>query len=181
MKRHAVLACVLSLVAVGCDKSINPVVPSGVVTLVAQLSGASNVPPAGSLEAAANGSIQFVLTPATAGDFTGVLTLRLAGLATKATTVAAGLPAPLNDGSVIVAGFIHSGAAGTLGAPVLSLPISQTAPLVSPTGSVLITMKGINLPAATAAAILANPAGFYFNLYSALNQNGVMRGQLVRQ
>lgn len=187
MKRLAVLACVLSLVAVGCNKSISPTVPSGMVTLVAQLSGASNVPPAGyagmpgALEAAARGTIQLVLTPATGGDFTASLTLNLAGMITKATAVAAGLPSPLNDGTVIVAGYIHSGAAGAVGAPVLALPISQTAPLISPTGTVLITMKGIAVPAATAAAIVANPAGFYFNLYSALNQNGIMRGQLVKQ
>ena len=174
MKRFAVLACVMSLAAVGCDKSINPVGPSGVVTLVAQLSGASNVPPAGSLETGATGSLQITMTPATGGGYTASFALSLSGL------VKAGvLAAPLDSGSVIVAGYVHQGAAGTLGAPVVTLPISQTAPLLSPTGTVLVTLSGVSIPASTASAILASPSGYYFNLYSALNQNGVLRGQLV--
>lgn len=176
MKRLAVLTCVLSLVAVGCDKSINPVVPSGVVNMMAQLSGASNVPPAGSLEAGATGSLQLTMTPTTGGDFTASFTLQLAGLVRSGV-----LPAPLDNGSVIVAGLIHQGAAGALGAPVFQLPISLTAPILTPTSTALLTLRGITIPAATANAIIANPAGFYFNLYSALNQNGVLRGQLVRQ
>jgi hypothetical protein len=32
-----------------------------------------------------------------------------------------------------------------------------------------------------AQAILNNPAGFYFNVHSAVNGGGVARGQLVRQ
>ncbi|MEI6666528.1 MAG: CHRD domain-containing protein [Acidobacteriota bacterium] len=176
MKRLAVLACACSLLLVGCDKSINPVVPSGVATLAAQLSGASNVPPAGSLEAGATGSLQITMTPAAGGGYTASFSIRLSGL------VKAGiLPSPLDSGSVIVAGYIHQGGAGTLGAPVLALPISQTAPILSPTGTVLLTLSGVSVPAATATAILANPSGFYFNLYSALNQNGVLRGQLVAQ
>jgi hypothetical protein len=40
--------------------------------------------------------------------------------------------------------------------------------------------NGINVPADKAAAILANPAGHYFNVHTALNPNGAMRGQLSR-
>ena len=176
MKRLAVLACAMSLVAVGCNESINPVVPSGVVTLVSQLAGTSNVPPAGSLEAGATGSLQVTMTPTTGGAYTASFALSLKGL------VKAGvLPIPLDNGSVIVAGYIHQGAAGALGAAVVALPISQTAPILSPTSTVLVTISGVAVSAAAASGILANPAGYYFNLYSALNQNGVTRGQLVKQ
>jgi len=176
MKRLAVLACAMSLVAVGCNESINPVVPSGVVTLVSQLAGTSNVPPAGSLEAGATGSLQVTMTPTTGGAYTASFALSLKGL------VKAGvLPTPLDNGSVIVAGYIHQGAAGALGAPVVALPISQTAPILSPTSTVLVTISNVTVTAAAASGILANPAGYYFNLYSALNQNGVLRGQLVKQ
>ncbi len=51
MKRLTLAAVVLSLCAAGCDEKLNPVAPTpGEVTLVSQLSGAANVPPAGSLE-----------------------------------------------------------------------------------------------------------------------------------
>jgi hypothetical protein len=176
MKRLAVFACAISLVAVGCNKSINPVVPSGVVTLVSQLAGTSNVPPAGSLETGATGTLQVTMTPAGGGAYTASFALSLKGLVKSGL-----LPYPLDNGSVIVAGYIHQGAAGALGAPVVALPISQTAPLVSPTGTVLVTISGVAVTSGAASAILANPSGFYFNLYSALNQNGVLRGQLVAQ
>ncbi|HSP91559.1 MAG TPA: CHRD domain-containing protein, partial [Vicinamibacterales bacterium] len=91
------------------------------------------------------------------------------------------LPAPLDSGSVILAGYIHQGAAGTVGPPVVQLPISLQAPIVTPTGSVVLTISNVPVSASAAGAILANPSGFYFNLYSALNQNGVIRGQLVKQ
>jgi hypothetical protein len=177
MKRLAVLACALSLVAAGCNKSISPTVPSGVVTMISALAGSSNVPPAGSLETGATGSVMITLTPTDAGgNYTASFRISVTGL------VKAGvLPSPLDSGSVIVAGYIHQGAAGAPGPPVLALPISQTAPIVTPSGTAQLTVGNVTVPAATATAILANPAGFYFNLYSALNQTGVMRGQLVRQ
>ncbi|MCX6538742.1 MAG: CHRD domain-containing protein [Acidobacteria bacterium] len=177
MKRLAVLACAMSLVAVGCNKSINPVVPSGVVTLVAQLAGTSNVPPAGSLEAGATGSLQVTLTPAADGAYTASFALSLKGLVKSGV-----LPYPLDNGSAIVAAYIHQGAAGTLGAPVVPLPtITQAAPILSPTGTVLITISGVSVTSTAASGILANPSGYYFNLYSGLNPNGVLRGQLVKQ
>ena len=182
MKRLAVLACATSLVAIGCNKSINPVVPSGMVTLVSQLSGASNVPPAGSLgfpttlEAGATGSLQVTMTPAAGGAYKASFSLRLSGLVKSGV-----LPSPLDNGSAIVAGYIHQGAAGTPGPPVVTLPISQAAPILSPTGTVLITINNVDVSATAATGILASPSGYYFNLYSGLNTSGVLRGQLIRQ
>jgi hypothetical protein len=177
MKRLTVVAVVLSLFAVGCDEKLNPVAPTpGQVTLVSQLSGAANVPPAGSLEAGSTGSLSVTMTPAASGAYTASFTFQIGGL------VKAGvLPAPLDSGSVIVAGYVHQGSAGAVGPPVVALPISLAAPIVSPTGSVTLTLTNVQVTAAAGSAILANPSGFYFNLYSALNQNGVIRGQLVKQ
>jgi hypothetical protein len=36
------------------------------------------------------------------------------------------------------------------------------------------------VPAAIAQQLLANPAGFYFNVHTLANPSGVARGQLVR-
>ena len=182
MKCFAVLACIISLAVVGCDKSINPVTPTGVVTFVAALSGASNVPAAASFEAGATGTAQITLTPAGGGAYTASVTLSLSNLLKAGVLPAAYAPMD-TGGTTIVAGLIQQGAAGTVGPAVVQLPIGQTTavpPIYAPTGSVLVTISGVAVPASSASAIMANPSGFYFNLYSALNQNGVLRGQLVQ-
>jgi CHRD domain len=177
MKRFTVAAVVLSLFAAGCDEKLNPVAPTaGQVTLASNLSGASNVPPASSLEAGSAGTLSVTMVPAAAGAYTASFSFQIGGL------VKAGvLPAPLDSGSVILAGYIHQGAAGTVGPPVVQLPISLQAPIVTPTGSVVLTISNVQVSASAATAILSNPSGFYFNMYSALNQNGVIRGQLTKQ
>jgi hypothetical protein len=177
MKRLTVVAVFLSLFAVGCDEKLNPVAPTqGQVNLVSQLSGAANVPPAGSLEAGSTGALSVTMVPAAGGAYTASFTFQIAGL------VKAGLlPAPLDSGSVIVAGYVHQGAAGTVGPPVVDLKISLAAPIVTPSGGTTLTISNVAVSASAASAILSNPSGFYFNLYSALNQTGVIRGQLVKQ
>ena len=184
MKRFIPVAVVLALFAVGCDEELNPVSPtSGQVTLASQLSAAAEVPPAGSqgnpagaLEAGATGALSVTMVPAAAGAYTASFTFSVGNLIKSGL-----LPAPLDSGSVIVAGHIHSGAAGASGPPVVPLPISQAAPIVTPTGSVTLTISNVAVSADAGAAILANPGAFYFNLHSALNPIGVVRGQLARQ
>jgi hypothetical protein len=179
MKRLGMLMIVLALTGAACDTDnggTSPVSPSSVTTLVAQMSGAQNVPPAGSLEAGATGTVVISMVPASGGAYTAEIRFQLGGL------VKAGLlPSPLDSGSVIVAGLIHQGAAGTLGPPIHQLAISTSAPLVSPTGTVAVTFSNVAIPAPVASAILSSPSSFYLNLYSALNQTGVLRGQLVKQ
>jgi hypothetical protein len=146
------------------------------VTLVSSLSGAANVPPASSLEAGSTGVLSVSMAPGAGGAYTASFSFQIGGL------VKAGvLPAPLDSGSVIVAGYIHQGTPGTVGPPVVQLPISLQAPIVTPTGSVILTLSNVTVSSSAASAILSNPSGFYFNLYSALNQTGVIRGQLVKQ
>jgi hypothetical protein len=177
MKRFTVVAVALSLFAAGCDEKLNPVAPTaGQVTLASNLSGASNVPPASSLEAASAGTLSVTMVPAAAGAYTASFSFQVGGLVKSGV-----LPSPLDSGSVIVAGYVHQGSAGTVGPPVVQLPISQQAPIVTPTGSVVLTISNVQVSASAATAILSNPSGFYFNLYSALNQNGVVRGQLAKQ
>ena len=52
---------------------------------------------------------------------------------------------------------------------------------MTPTGGVLLTISNVAVSADVASAILANPSAFYFNLHSALNPAGVVRGQLIKQ
>jgi hypothetical protein len=176
MKPLTLFVLALGLCSAGCDEVLAPATPTGVVTLVSQMSGAQEVPAATAPEAASAGTLSLSMTPAGGGAYTASFTIQLAGF------VKAGvLPAPLDSGSVIVAGHIHTGAAGVVGAPIVPLPISQAAPIVTPTGGAFLTIANVAVPADVASAILANPSGFYFNLHSALNPGGVVRGQLVKQ
>jgi len=179
MKRFAMMALVLALTTAACtkdDDNTNPVAPSGTVTFGAQMSAAQEVPAAAPPENTAAGTARFTMVPTGGGAYSATLFIQVGGL------VRAGvLPAPLDNGSVIVAGHIHNGPAGVAGPVVLGFPISLLAPLVSPTGSIVVQFSNIAVPADVASAILANPAGFYINLHSAINAAGVVRGQLVRQ
>lgn len=187
MKRISIVAVALGLMVSGCDETLNPTSPTaGQVTLVSQVSGSQVVPPAGqqgvpagALEAGAAGSLSVTMVPASGGNYTAAFTFSVGNLI-KAGQVP--VP-PLDNGSVIVAGYIFPGSAGggATGTPVVALPISIAAPIVTPTGSVLLTISNVTVTAAAANAILANPAGFFFSLHSAVNQAGVVRGQLTKQ
>jgi hypothetical protein len=187
MKRFIPVAVVLALSAAGCDETLNPVAPTaGQVTLVSSVAGANVVPPAGqqgvpagALEAGAAGSLSVSMAPASGGNYTASFTFSVGNLM-KAGQVP--VP-PLDNGSVIVAGYIFPGTAGgpATGLPVVQLPISTAAPIVTPTGSVVLTISNVTVAGAAANAILANPSGFFFSLHSAVNQGGVVRGQLVKQ
>ncbi len=178
MKRFAVLVLVLSLgmMTAGCDEELAPAGPTaGTVSLASQLTAGQNIPAVHPLEAGAAGQIQMTMSPA-GGGYVASITVQAQGLVRSGL-----LPAPLDSGSVLVAGLIHQGGAGQLGPIVATLGLSQTAPILTPTGGVFVTLTGIQIPQAVGDAISANPAGFYIAFYSALSQTGVMRGQFVRQ
>ena len=59
------------------------------------------------------------------------------------------------------------------------LPDGQVGELAITNGSGSITKNGINVPADRAAAILSSRAGHYFNVHTALNPDGAIRGQLA--
>jgi hypothetical protein len=175
MKRLSILACAASVLLAGCNGKISPVAPIGVVTLVAPLSGAAVVPPPSGPEALGVGSATFSIKPNAAGtgyDVTYVLTLGNM----PATTV---VPGP----GVIVAGVIYAGGPGALPlTPVYQTTISQTAPLMTPTTALRLDFQTNPLmPKAVGDMILANPSGFFFQLHSAMNQNGMVRGYFAKQ
>ena len=62
------------------------------------------------------------------------------------------------------------------GSPSMSALTSGELAITNGSGS--ITKNGINVPADRAAAILSNRAGHYFNVHTALNPDGAIRGQL---
>src|SRR5262249_23655946 len=79
----------------------------------------------------------------------------------------------------IILAHVHEGAAGVNGPVRIDSGISS-APLNVVGGGAAASRSGLTVPPGIAAAIVANPAGFYFNMHSTLNPGGVVRGQLVR-
>ncbi len=50
----------------------------------------------------------------------------------------------------------------------------------TPGGSATINFEQVMIRQSQASAVLANPAGHYFNMHTPLNGGGAIRGQLVR-
>jgi hypothetical protein len=73
---------------------------------------------------------------------------------------------------------IHAASAGSNGGVVVSVGLTS-GELALTNGSGSITKNGINLPADRAAAILNGRSSHYFNVHTALNPDGAIRGQLT--
>jgi CHRD domain len=170
MTRASVLTAVLASLAIGCGSSATAPTPTPPPDprFSAQLQTSNEVPPIGNAEQVASGSatLTFVTTKDAAGAVTGANVTVVATLT--------GFPA----GSTITVAHIHTGASGVAGGVLV--------PLIPPAGSVTLTNGGgsftqsQSIDGPTATSIINNPAGFYFNVHTALNPGGVMRGQLVR-
>jgi hypothetical protein len=173
MRRVGFLLIVLALVA-GCDDNAPPTGPSttGPIVFTAALSAANEVPAVTNAESTARGNV--TITFNVPRDSTGAIT---GGggvtFAVQLNGFAAGTPA--------VAAHIHPGAVGVNGGPLIHTTISAAAPVVMGDGTANITVTATpEISQANAQAIVANPAGYYFNVHTQLNPGGAVRGQLTR-
>lgn len=173
MKRMAILGAFMAL-AVACSDDSSPTGPSnsGPIVFTAALSAQNEVPPITNSESGARGTatITFAVERDGSGAVTGGGTANFSAQLT-------GFP----SGSAIQAAHIHPGAAGVNGGVLLStgLPAGTTVPLnADGTGS--LNFAGVAVSTTQAQQIVANPAGFYFNIHSPLNPGGAARGQLTR-
>ncbi|MEW6129011.1 MAG: CHRD domain-containing protein [Acidobacteriota bacterium] len=131
-----------------------------IVVFTAQLLASNEVPPVGNAERNAFGSVTVTLdTTANTARFDA----SVEGLTTA-----------------VILAHIHEAAAGVNGPIRVDSGLSPSAPLPPVNGSVSFTRANLPVPTDVRDRILANPAGFYFNVHSALNPGGVVRGQLVR-
>ena len=172
MRRAAVLFMALALAA-GCDDSNdNPTGPSntGPIVFTSALSAASEVPPVTGAEANGRGNvtISFNVPRDAGGAVTG------SGNVTFAVQLQ-GFPA----GTPAILAHIHPGATGVNGSPLVNTNLSPAAPLLLGDGTVNVTLTAA-ISQVDATAITANPAGYYFNVHTLLNQAGAVRGQLTR-
>jgi len=174
MRRWGVLliaACVLGRSACGEDDN-GPAAPAAQpLVFTATLSAQNEVPAITNAESTATGDVMITITPRrdSANAITG-------GSVTMNFTVR-NMPA---SGSITLA-HIHTGAAGVNGGIIVNSQLSAATAIATPAGSASFERSGIDADAATINGIIANPAGFYFNVHTALNPGGVARGQLRAQ
>ena len=138
------------------------------VTLGAPLSPANEVPPITGAEASAKGQGNVVLH--LTEDQTGTVTAATADFSFSVS----GLP----SGDQLILAHVHMGAKGANGGVVISSGISPGSPISLTGGGATFSTTGITVDPATAMAIAATPANFYFNVHSTTSPGGVMRGQL---
>ena len=171
MNRFVSVIAALATLAVGCGSTSSPTEPSGgsttTTTFTVPLSAANEVPAIANADANASGTatIGLVVTK----DASGAVTSATANFQITVT----GFPA----GTTVTDAHIHNAPAGSNGGVVINATLgSGELALVNGAGS--ITKNGINVPADRAAAILSNPSAHYFNVHTALNPDGAIRGQL---
>jgi hypothetical protein len=164
-------ACVVGTAACD-DDSVTPAPSNAPLVFVADLRAANEVPPITGAEAGGTGTATITLTPTR--DASNAIT---GGTFDFAWTVTGLAPT-----SNITASHIHTGAAGANGGVVVDSLLSPATSIPTPTGSGGFQRSGLApASAATAAAIVANPAAFYFNVHTSANPSGVVRGQLRAQ
>ena len=169
----AAAACIFTAAACGDDND-TPTSPSSPSQLVfrADMTAAQEVPPVTNAEQGASGSatMTFNVTRDSANAITG-------GTVSFQFTVSG-----LTPTSSVTLAHIHTGAAGVAGGVLVNTGLSAATAIATPNGSASFTSAtAVTVEAATINSIVANPAGFYFNVHTSLNPAGVVRGQLRAQ
>ena len=172
MKRLSLLAAAFALLSAGCGSSSTTTTSPTVVAtplFTAVLSPANEVPPVTNAESTVSGNVTITLN--TTKDAAGNITAATANFA----VTLGGFPA----GSVVNIAHIHEGPPTCVCGVVVQTTLVPGDVTVA-NGLASFTKTSITVDPAVAQRILNNPAGFYFNVHSALNGGGVARGVLVR-
>ena len=140
-------------------------------TFLADLKTTNEVPVVADAEASCSGKGTFTLN--TTKDATGAITAATAQFDLTIT----GCPA----NTEIILFHIHKAAAGANGGVVIDSGQTATASIMLATGATTstVTKTQATVKPEDATAIIAGPAGFYFNVHSKLHGGGVIRGQLA--
>jgi len=173
MSRLSILAVALSLFVAGCSDdpaTPAPTPPQNRFVFTAALSASNEVPTFQNAESGASG--QATLTLNTTRDAAGQITA-----ATFDVSVTfAGFP----PGNSATLAHIHTGAAGVAGGVLVAM-VPSPGEVTFPNGTGSYVRGGFPVsPVDVANQIINNPAGFYFNVHTATNPGGAVRGQLVR-
>jgi len=162
------------LLTAGCSSSSSTpsTTQAGTTTtrFTATLSPAQETPPISNAESVGSGTstMDFNITR----DASGTITAATVNF----TATMSGFPAT----TVVNIAHIHTGATGVSG-PILISTTVNPGEVTLTNGAGTFTRVAVPVTAAQMQSILDNPAGFYFNIHTAANPGGVMRGQLVKQ
>jgi hypothetical protein len=154
----------------GCEKNGVPTSPSETVTFIAQLSPANTVPPVTNAEALSTGTAIVGIT--VIRDSAGAITSASASIQVHVT----GLPAA----ATITKVHLHGGPPGANGLVVLDVTFSAGDFRLN-LGAGEFSRSGLSISSALALEILSFPSGFYADVHTLLNPDGLARGQLARQ
>ncbi|MEO8256176.1 MAG: CHRD domain-containing protein [Acidobacteriota bacterium] len=176
MSRFRFLVVVLGLFAAGCG-SDNDVAPSAVapnrLVFGAQLSALNEVPAlvAGNAELGARGNVTLTMN----------LTRNASGAITANTVDVVATLTGFPNGSSLSASHIHIGGPTVAGAVVIPLnPSAGEVTMPNGSGSYVRSFQVVDSAQIDATnQVIANPAGFYFNVHTATNPGGAARGQLA--
>jgi hypothetical protein len=154
-----------------CDDD-NPTDPTGVLPLrfTANLTAANEVPAVTNVDKDATGTMTVTITVARDGssNITAVTS-------TEFVVNLAGFPA----GTILSGAHIHAAPAGQ-NAPVFIDTGLVNGEQTLGTGSGSFTKSPGTVTVEMAQALVANPAGHYFNVHTRVNPGGAIRGQLTR-
>lgn len=166
---HSLAILVLGFGLAACSESPTSPSDASTETYTANLSPANEVPPITNNEASgsATATFTFNLTKDSGGAITAA--------SLDVSVTAAGFP----SGTALTRAHIHPGAAGTNGGVFVSIGLTD-GEVTFPSGGGTFSKTAIPVTVDQANAILANPSGFYFNIHTARNPDGVARGQLTR-
>jgi hypothetical protein len=176
MKRYVLMAGAV-MVATACGSSpAGPSAPANTIVFTAALSAANERPnPITNADANGRGTatITMNLTRNSAGTITGATTTFVYSLT--------GFPA----GTQVRASHIHVGDATVAGNVVWDTLLTAANAITLNDGTLtnqtFSNTPGPADPATLAEQIINNPSAYYFNVHTALNPGGAVRGQLVRQ
>ena len=166
MKRLTIALAVITLagVAARCgSNSSTPTTPSNTVVYTVQLLPSNEVPAISNAENVARGTAVITIHKDT----------NLIDFAVSVNSFPAG--------SSLTAAHIHgpNAPAGVAASVLVSTTLSAGNAPALVNGAASFTFNGITPPSADIITqIVANPSQFYFNVHTAMNPGGVMRGQL---
>jgi hypothetical protein len=171
MKRSGVLLLTVCVLVAGCDEENGDPGPSNQpLVFTANMTAAQETSAVGGGEQNATGTATVTITPTR--DSSGAIT---GGTAQFQFSVQG-----LTSTSNIILAHVHTGAAGVAGGAVINSQLSAASAIPTPAGSASFDRSGLTFDNAAAVinAIVANPAGYYFNVHTTANPGGVVRGQL---
>jgi hypothetical protein len=160
MTRLAIPVAVLAIGLAGCgSNNSTPTQPSNTTVFQVTMLPSQETPPITNAESSARG--------------TAVITVHKDTNAIDFQVSVTGFPA----GSALNNAHIHNGAAGVPAGVFVGTGLTAANFPALTNGAATFSVTA-NTDADHVNQILANPAGFYFNVHSVANGGGVMRGQL---